>query len=213
MQPASALTEANCAERLLPHWQDYLALLNGKRQADAGALLAAFDQCRILCSHRQGFPGVEAINQAIEKRLEAQGLKAPGARYFHGQPILVTQNDYNLRLFNGDLGICVRHEDSWQVAFPFPGGELRRFLASRLPAHESCYAMTVHKSQGSEFDRAILVLPEGASREAGELLTRELVYTAITRCRKSVTLYASADDWQRTMGRSALRASGMAEFL
>lgn len=213
VQPASALTEANCAERLLPHWQDYLARLGKPGQASAAALLAAFDQCRILCSHRQGFPGVEAINQAIERRLESQGHKAPGARYFHGQPILVTQNDYNLRLFNGDLGICARHEDGWQVAFPFPGGELRHFLASRLPAHETCYAMTVHKSQGSEFDRAILVLPEGASREAGELLTRELVYTAITRCRRSLAIYASQEDWQGAMGRSAIRASGMSEFL
>ena len=212
VQDAAALTPYNCAERLLPYWADYLKLV-GKPGASAKALLEAFEQCRILCSQRQGFPGVLAINKAIEAWLERRRLKAPGSRYFHGQPILVTQNDYNLRLFNGDLGICVKEDGRWQVAFPAAGGGLRQFLASRLPAHETCYAMTVHKSQGSEFNRVILVLNAEPSPQGQELLTRELVYTGITRSRQFVTIYSDVDDWQKIMEKTAKRVSGMADFL
>ena len=209
VRDVAALSPEHCAAQLLPNWGDYLRLL-GEPGAGAAELLKAFEQCRILCSHRRGFPGVEAINRAIELRLEQQGRKSPGARYFHGQPILITRNDYNLRLFNGDLGICVRQGDAWQVAFPFPGG-LQYFPTPRLPAHETCYAMTVHKAQGSEFDHALLILPAMSAHQ--ELLTRELAYTAVTRCKERVTIYCKESDWQTIMRETAQRVSGMSEFL
>ncbi|MGI9322144.1 MAG: exodeoxyribonuclease V subunit alpha, partial [Pseudomonadales bacterium] len=209
---AAELDQDTCAEQLLDHWQDYLALMT-QQDAGAKALLNAFEQCRILCSRRNGFPGATAINEAIEELLENRRLKDRGSPYFQGRPILVTRNDYNLRLFNGDIGICVRKDNVWQVGFPSADGELRFFLATRLPVHETCYAMTVHKSQGSEFDRVILMLTEESGGEADDLLTRELVYTGLTRSRQFVTLYCNPDDWQAIMQRTAQRTSGMTDFL
>ena len=180
----------------------------------ANALMQAFAACRILCSHRNGFPGVNALNEAILHELEHLGLKKPGDLYFQGRPIMITRNDYNLRLFNGDTGICVKMPNgSYRVAFPDNEGQVHLYPPSRLPAHETCYAMTVHKAQGSEFDQVIFMLSDAESEELDELITRELIYTAVTRARQSVTLYCRSDRWDAGMANSAARKSGMAEYL
>jgi exodeoxyribonuclease V alpha subunit len=196
---------------LLGYWKDYIDLLAGK-QFDPGLLLSTFEQTRILCSRRGGDAGVEPINQDIESALETQGIKSPDNEFYAGRPILITRNDYNLGLFNGDIGICTPIENTDQFVVNFPGAA-EPLLASRLPKHKSCFAMTVHKAQGSEFDHVILVLSEEASDDAASLLTRELLYTAITRAKKSITIHCNSQVWERAVSQSSRRVSGMTQFL
>ncbi|MCK5913242.1 MAG: exodeoxyribonuclease V subunit alpha, partial [Desulfuromusa sp.] len=138
----------------------------------ASEALQRFDTFRILCSLRQGHYGVSAINSLVENILADAGLIDPHNRWYHGRPVMVTVNDYNLKLFNGDIGIIFQEEGSNgspRVCFPAADDSIRRVPMVRLPQHETVYAMTVHKSQGSEFDRLLLLLPdrdsEGLSRE------------------------------------------------
>jgi exodeoxyribonuclease V alpha subunit len=156
--------------------------------------------------------GVEAINQNIESALETLGIKPPDNEFYVGRPILITHNDYNLGLFNGDIGICAPIENGDQFVVSFPGAA-EPLLASRLPKHESCFAMTVHKSQGSEFDHVILALSEEASDDAASLLTRELLYTAITRAKEAITIHCNTLVWDRAVSQSSRRVSGMTQFL
>ena len=196
---------------LVEYWKDYIGLLAGN-QFEPELLLSTFEQTRILCSRRGGDAGVELINQNIESALETQGVKSPDNEFYAGRPILITHNDYNLGLFNGDIGICtpIANSDQFVVSFP---GSTEPLLASRLPKHESCFAMTVHKAQGSEFNHVILLLSEEASDDAASLLTRELLYTAITRAKKSITIHTNSQAWKRAVSQSSSRVSGMTQFL
>lgn len=180
---------------------------------DGNALSRAFDKTRILTPLREGDHGVDAINDLVEHRLEALGLIDRSRRYYHGRPVLITRNDYNLRLFNGDIGICVEGDDDEEprVLFRRQDGELAAWLASKLPPHETCFAMTVHKSQGSEFDHVILVLPGAASEQAARIMTRELVYTAVTRARRQVTLCFDGSTLSDCLARRSVRHSGLGE--
>jgi len=196
---------------LLTYWKDYVDLL-AMKQFDPRLLLSTFEQTRILCSRRGGVAGVEAINQNIESALETLGIKPPDNEFYVGRPILITHNDYNLGLFNGDIGICAPIENGDQFVVSFPGAA-EPLLASRLPKHESCFAMTVHKSQGSEFDHVILALSEEASDDAASLLTRELLYTAITRAKEAITIHCNTLVWDRAVSQSSRRVSGMTQFL
>ena len=191
-------------------WPAFFALLRAG-SIDPEALLDAFDQARILCPRRGGPVGVTAINEAVEAYLVQLGLKERDEAFYAGRPVLITRNDYNLSLFNGDIGITVPGDEPGHFLVVFADG--RRYLASRLPAHETCFAMTVHKSQGSEFERVMFVLPEEDSDEAGSLLTRELLYTAVTRSRSQVTLHTSPAAWEAAVVRTAARVSGMRQFL
>jgi len=125
---------------------------------------------------------------------------------------MVLRNEYRLDIYNGDVGICVPGSTADLIAFPGQDPLKPRLLAaSRLPEHETCFAMTVHKSQGSEFDHISLILNE--REQDDELISRELVYTAITRARRSVTLHGNKTDWEDALANRATRISGMAEFL
>lgn len=203
------ITEADCGNILITIWDEYLQLLVDGC-TDPIRLARSFDRARVLCSHRKGFPGVEAINQAIEKELERRALKAPDQAFYTGRPVLITVNDYRLDLFNGDIGICFPGEPGEQL-IAFPGTTGRVLLASRLPAHETCFAMTVHKAQGSEFEHVSLVLADAEGDD--QLVSRELVYTAVTRARSSIALHSSAQFWSRALAASSTRVSGMASFL
>ena len=152
--------------------------------------------------------------------LRAAGLvpeRADGPRairgadaFVPGRPVMVTRNDYELELFNGDVGVVASDAPGAAgVFFPAPDGGVRRIAAARLPAHESVYAMTVHKSQGSEFDTVVLVLPERPS----PVLSRELVYTAITRARARVAIYGPRDVLRRAIEQRIARASGLRDAL
>ncbi|HKA31078.1 MAG TPA: exodeoxyribonuclease V subunit alpha, partial [Candidatus Binatia bacterium] len=150
--------------------------------APAGTVLQAFDAIRILCAHRDGPAGVDAANRIVEDVLASHRLirpLGPSGPWYVGRPVMVTRNDHVLRVYNGDVGIVLpdpRDPTRVVVAFPGPDGGGRVISPARLPSHETVYAMTVHKSQGSEFDRVVLLLPSQPTR----VVTRELLYTGLT---------------------------------
>lgn len=184
------------------------------RERAIEARLAQLETFRVLCAHRNGPYGVVELNRRIEQALHEAGVlrSIAGGRY-DGRPILVTENDYDSKLFNGDVGVL--HEDQQEqlrACFPKVGGSGETFSPislARLPAHESVYAMSVHKSQGSEADEVAIVLPEAES----PLLSRELLYTAVTRARNKVVVYASLSAIEACVSRPIRRASGLRDAL
>lgn len=153
-------------------------------------ILAAFAEYQHLCALRDGDYGVAGLNTRLENTLLAQGLlrRATGARWYHGRPIMITRNDSSLGLFNGDTGIALQHNGEIRVWFTLTNGDIKAISPARLPAHDTAWCITVHKSQGSEFDHVALILPQ----QRLSVITRELIYTAITRAKKTLTLYASS---------------------
>ncbi len=178
----------------------------------AEAKLAAFNRFRVLCAHRRGPHGVELTNAHAERALGAAGLLGrPGARYA-GRPVLVTANDYEVRLFNGDIGLLLEEAGpggGLRAVFAASDQTLRRVSPARLPPHETAFAMTIHKSQGSEFDRVVVLLPAAVS----PILSRELLYTAVTRARTQVILFGDADVLAAGVTRRVDRASGLRQAL
>ncbi|HMJ12806.1 MAG TPA: exodeoxyribonuclease V subunit alpha [Polyangiaceae bacterium] len=180
------------------------------RERDVRRKLGLLNGFRVLCAHRNGPFGIGAMNTLVERLLNALGQLDPHTPNYDGRPIMVTRNDYQLELFNGDVGAIVREAGGAARAyFLRPNGELRSFLPSRLPPHETVFAMTVHKSQGSEFDEVLLVLPP----EPSAIITRELVYTAVTRARRRVEIAATPSALQAAIGTRVQRASGLADAL
>jgi exodeoxyribonuclease V alpha subunit len=178
---------------------------------DPASALRAMDACRVLAAHRRGPFGVEALNARIVEMLRERDLVGAGDGQFTGRAVLVTRNDYTLSLFNGDVGLVIRDPDDRErlaAIFAAPGGKVRRLSPARLPTHETAFAMTVHKSQGSEVDELVLVLPEASS-----LVTRELLYTAVTRARRRVVVQASRDAVVRGIETETRRASGLRDLL
>lgn len=150
---------------------------------DASRLITLFEQARLLTPIKEGDFGVHQLNEHFT------AANFPDAEpYFHGKPVMIERNHYALRLFNGDVGICVQRGQRIEVAFRGIDGSIEYFLPSRLPQHDTCFAMTVHKSQGSEFDQVCLVLPDTSQEE---FISRELVYTGVTRCRQHLTLFTT----------------------
>lgn len=166
--------------------------------------LASVGSVRLLCAHRRGPFGVERWNATVESWLRGAGIRTSG--WYVGRPLLMTANDYGTGLYNGDVGVVVRgggeHAD---VAFAGSDG-LRWLAPSRLEAVETMHAATVHKSQGSEFDHVVVLLPPDSS----PLATRELLYTAVTRARRRVTVVGDEAAVRAAVERPTRRASGLA---
>ncbi len=173
---------------------------------DPAAALAAFDRSQILCAVNFGPRGVFALNKAISDKLLRRNGMAPDD-YFHGLPLMIQRNDYELGLFNGDTGILWDEGDGLRAWFRDSTGSLRDVALNRLPEHLPAWAISVHKSQGSEFDRVLLLLPDDVG---AEVLTRELLYTAITRARHEFGLLASPEVLRHTVARLTRRHSGLA---
>lgn len=171
--------------------------------------LEALGRFRLLCVHRRGPAGTQAVNQLVENLLVRAGLAAPGQTWYRGRPVLVLENDYELELYNGDVGVVVGRPGEWRVAFVSPNGKLRLVSPARLPEHETVYALTVHKSQGSEFDQVVVLLPDTSS----PLLTRELFYTAVTRARERVVVCGRPEAIRAALVRRAERWSGLGQIL
>ena len=191
---------------IIQEYGDYL------RAGDPLEVFELFDRFRVLCALREGPYGMAAINSMVEQILKEERLIKPGAGWYAGRPVLITKNDYNLRLFNGDVGIVLpdpEADNDLRVFFPAPGGSFRKLHPVRLPDHETVYAMTVHKSQGSEFERILLTLPD---RDA-PILTRELIYTGITRTRESVRIWGAESVFRNAVSRRTERASGLRDAL
>ena len=203
---SSPLQLAGCMEQAA--LEGYGPCLRATGVEERFDLFAGF---RVLCALREGLFGVAAINRLIEKTLTEKGLIRSGSLHYHGRPVLVTSNDYTVRLFNGDIGFILRDELDGELRafFPGPDGTVRRISLVRLPEHETAFAMTVHKSQGSEFSRVVLVLPPRES----PVLTRELVYTGITRASRRLDIWAGPEIFATAVHRRTERMSGLKDLL
>ncbi len=201
----------NRLPRHLGDWitERYTAYLKASDPLEAFDL---FNYSRILCALREGPYGIHNLNVAIEHILQKKGLINRSGRWYFGRPIMITKNDYNLRLYNGDIGITMTdHKKGGEPSVFFTGldGSVRSFSPLRLPEHETVYAMTVHKSQGSEFDEVLLVMPDRDTR----VLTRELIYTAITRTKGSIQIWGKEDIFLKAIERRIQRSSGLRDAL
>jgi exodeoxyribonuclease V alpha subunit len=171
-----------------------------------------FERFRVLCALREGPYGVSAVNTMIQSMLREEKWIQPEGRWYRGQPLMVTKNDYHLKLYNGDIGVILQDVPpgrDLRAFFQSPDGTIRKFHPARLPEHETVYAMTVHKSQGSEFDRALLLLPDRES----PVLTRELLYTGITRARKRVDIWGRPAVFEQAISKRTERTSGLHDLL
>jgi exodeoxyribonuclease V alpha subunit len=176
------------------------------------AALRALDRFRVLTAHRGGSLGVAALNGAIVAALVRDGTLPRDARNsssFAGQPVLITQNDPALGLYNGDAGVVLAELGGVVRVWFRTADGVRGISPARLPAHETAFAMTVHKAQGSEFDEVVLVLPSDVS----PVLTRELLYTGVSRARSRVTIIGSPDVMRAGIAERVQRASGLREAL
>jgi exodeoxyribonuclease V alpha subunit len=171
------------------------------------AALEALARFRVLCALRDGDSGVTGLNAAIEQWLRQRGVPVSG--WYDHRPVLITANDPGTRLFNGDVGTTLTVDGVTSVHFAMPGGGVRAIAPARLPAHETAWAMTVHKAQGSEFDHVLFVLPDSDAR----VLTRELLYTAVTRARRTVSVVGAPELVRRAVERRVERASGLVDQL
>jgi exodeoxyribonuclease V alpha subunit len=182
----------------------FRAVADAAGAGDGARAIAELGGFRILCAHRRGPHGVTGWTAQVERWLAQAGLPAEG-EWYAGRPLLVTENDYGLGLYNGDTGVVIAAEDG-RLSAAFERGE---FSPTRLGAVDTVYAMTVHKSQGSQFDTAAVLLPDAGS----PMLTRELLYTAVTRARRELILVGSEEAVRAAVARPVARASGLARRL
>lgn len=187
-------------KRTLESSEDYTAMLENalagyglylqrlQARAEPALIIQAFNEFQLLCALREGPFGVSGLNERIELAMQQKRkiYRLPHSRWYEGRPVMIARNDSALGLFNGDIGVALDRGQGLRVWFAMPDGSIKSVQPSRLPEHETTWAMTVHKSQGSEFDHAALVLPT----QRTPVVTRELVYTAVTRARRRLSLYA-----------------------
>jgi exodeoxyribonuclease V alpha subunit len=223
LQPSSP--QAVCALALgaagKPSYADYLRLMQ-TGPANQGAevsseshanwvcsVLKAFERFRILCAVHQGDWGTQALNAAVQKALADAGLLQVKGEWYEGRPVMVTRNDAQLGVFNGDVGVVLPNTEGKPKVWFLDGEALRSVSVMRLAQVDTAFVMTVHKSQGSEFEHTALVLPPGGA----EVLRRELVYTGITRAREQFTLIeAEAGLLEAAIHRPSVRASGLSRW-
>ena len=193
-------------------WHQHIDMLRTATAAPTTTTVPrAFPARRVLCAHRRGPFGVGRFNRLVERGLRARGV-IDRDEFYVGRPIIVTRNDRQTGLSNGDTGVVVAAaEQRRQVWFPDLDRGAGRFLVapSRLPEHESFFALTVHRAQGSEYDEVLFIPGDPESR----VCTRELFYTAVTRARGKVTVFASADAVRAAVQRTTSRSSGMSDRL
>lgn len=181
---------------------------------DAHHALKNLRQLQILCALRDGPFGAQGINVLIARRLTVRFAIDTSNTWYHGRPVIITRNDYARGLFNGDVGIALEGAEGLRVWFELSDRDgntgLRSFSPRALPAHESAWAITIHRSQGSEYDDVAVVLPPD---EDNRVLTRELVYTAISRARSHAEIWAADASLRSALGRPVQRQGGLLEWL
>ncbi len=187
--------------------QGFRAMVSADSVEDA---FSAMENFRFLCAVRKGAAGVEGINSMAGQVLTRAGLIERNTDWYRGKPIIIRRNQFEMQLFNGDTGILWQDgSDRLRAWFRRPDNSLYPVAPARLPDHDTAYAITIHKAQGSEFNQVLLLLPEEESR----VLSRELVYTGITRARSKLTLCAEHKIMAAAIGRRTSRHSGLAEKL
>ena len=191
---------------MIESYRGYLKLIH--EHAPPKAILNVFAQTQLLCAMREGHFGVKGLNHQIEEGLRnATLIPFTDELWYSGRPIMITQNDHSIELYNGDIGLTLfdRQEQRLRVYFDMPDGTTRGLLPNQLPEHETVYAMTIHKSQGSEFEHVILVLPNQLS----PILTRELLYTGVTRAKKRLDLFGTEPIISKASRIKTQRSSGL----
>ncbi len=208
------------------HYRNYLDLAKDPH-SNASQIIDSYNEFRILCAMRAGEYGVDGINQGVTNALKHAKLISTEHEFYLGRPVIIQSNDYNLGLFNGDIGLILpeseqfvdgeqqlsSHSPRLMAHFIQADGTILKVLPARLPSHETCFAMTVHKSQGSEFSNVALVLPLWPSPAQKQLLTKELIYTAITRAKLHFTCLGSQQVFEHASLQATQRASGLARRL
>ena len=179
-------------------------LAEAARHGDGPGALDSLGKLRLLCAHRAGPTGASTWNVHVEQWL-SDGRPSSEGGWYVGRPVIVTQNDYSLGLFNGDTGVVIERPDGGLTVAFRRGGEVVTVSPSRLAAVETAFAMTAHRAQGSEFDEVVVLLPPASSR----ILTRELLYTAVTRAKRSVVLVGTEASVRAAVSRPIARASGL----
>jgi len=188
------------------------AVSRANNRAEYKKLFPLLRSFKILCAVRRGESGVVGINSKVEQYLTANGYDCLADEWYPGRPVMISRNEYNLDLYNGDIGICLpdpARPESLKVWFEKGDGELLGIFPRRLGSCETVYALTIHKSQGTEADDILVVLPEKETA----LVTRELLYTAVTRASKSVTVAASQSVFQVAVCSRLKRSSGLAKLI
>lgn len=212
------LADPAAFERLATTLADerFAPLLRAMRERagpDDGSGPGPVQSFQVLCAHRVGAFGAERFNRLVERRLRALGLASARERFYPGQPLLITRNDPQTGLSNGDTGVVVRGSAgpprAWFPELKDAGGQPRLVSLARLPPHESFFALTVHRAQGSEYDEVAVVLGPIESR----VMTRELLYTAVTRARRRVVVYGSGESVAAAVERVTERSSGLQDAL
>ncbi len=188
----------------------YMKKVEGTTGESINELSSLFNRFKILCCIRHGTFGVEEMNNRVEKYFHGLGFDT-SSQWYPGKPVLITRNEYNLDLYNGDVGLCLpdQKDGRLKVWFEKADGGWKPFLPNRLPVCEKAYAMTIHKSQGSEFEKVLVVLP----RDENRVLSRELIYTAITRAKNEVQLMAERDILITALARKLNRVSGLSSSI
>ena len=199
------------ARMIIEGYRKYLTI------KDPMLAMKEFNQFKILCALKVGPYGANATNSLAEQILSRENLISRNHGddhiWYKGRPIIITKNDYNLGLYNGDIGITMPDPNTTgkdlHVYFPVGSGDIRRIPTHRLPEHETVYAMTIHKSQGSEFDRVVLIFPD----KDYPILTRELLYTGLTRARQNAWIWGTETVLKNAIARKIERTSGLREGL
>lgn len=199
-------------KRLIPYIlgrrENYVRLIKAK--SEFTDIYRAFGHFQVLCSNRHGKNGALEINAAVEQGLFGHSSVRNPTSWYPGRPVMVMENNPALHLYNGDIGICLydkAQNGNLMVFFQRPDGTVKKYLPARMPTCETVFAMTIHKSQGSEFDEALIVLPETIN----PVLSKELLYTAITRAKKRIKLVTEESVFAATINRKMERVTGLAD--
>ena len=210
--PHARALETCVKEEIGPHLMTYMRHITAHDGVDR--IFAAFDSFRVLCAIRTGLFGVESLNRVIEEFLKSKGNIPVNRSLYAGKAIMITENDYSRQLFNGDIGILLgegKNRNHWSFYFRAPenANVFREVSPHSLPKHEKAFAMTIHKSQGSEYDEVFMFLPHHDS----PVLTQELIYTGVTRAKKGLVIAAGKDIFTASLTRRTVRYSGLTEKL
>ena len=203
------IAEADAKEALAPVRESAVAagrdIAKAARRGDASAAIAALGSFRLLCAHRRGPYGVATWNTIVEGWLANELDRFAEDAWYVGRPLLVTQNDYGLRLFNGDTGVIIARQDGRKTAVFERQGGFVEISPNRLDAVETLHALTIHKSQGSQVEAVAVLLPDQNSR----ILTRELLYTAVTRAQRRMIVCGTEAAVRAALARPVAHASGL----
>ncbi len=200
------LLESDLITYIAAQQADYLRLIQQNKPFTD--IYQAFNRFQVLCSNREGKNSVADINDRVVQKLAQQGRIQVAGLWYVGRPVLVTQNNPALHLYNGDIGLCLPDKSQnsrLMVFFQRPDGSVKSYLPSRLAQCETVFAMTIHKSQGSEFEEVLIVLPDNIN----PVLTKELLYTAITRAKKTVKLVADKAVFTASIEQKVARVTGL----